>query len=52
MGERGFEMVFHESDTANAYYIKNIIGYGSVSKIKGTKAVKLFIFNRKGVEKV
>lgn len=51
-GEQGFEMVFHEFDAANAYYIKNIIGYGSVSKIKGKKAVKLSILHSKGVEKV
>ena len=50
--EQGFEMVFHEFDAANAYYIKKIIGYGSVSKLKDKKAVKLSIYHSKGVEKV
>lgn len=49
--EQGFEMVFHEFDFANAYYIKKIIGYGSVTKIK-ENAVKLTIFHSKGVDKV
>lgn len=52
IGERGFEMVFHESDAANAYYIKNILGYGSVSKVKNKIAIKLSIYHRGGVEKV
>lgn len=55
ISEQGFEIVFTEFDAANAYYIKKIIGFGSVSKIKGKNAVILSINLAKaprGVEKV
>lgn len=52
IGERGFEVIFHESDVATAYYIKKRIGYGSISKVKDKKACKLSIFHKKGVERV
>lgn len=52
IGERGFEIVFHEQDVNNAYYIKKRIGYGTISKIKEKKAYKLMIFHKRGVEKL
>ena len=39
-GDRRLEMIFHEMDAPLANYLKQRIGYGSVSKIKGKKAVK------------
>lgn len=52
IGSRGFEILFYEKDVANAYFIKNWIGYGKVYKVKDKKAYKLTIFHSKGVEKV
>ena len=52
LSRRGFEIIFHEKDVQNAYYIKNIIGYGSISKVKNKKAYKLSITNQAGRRKV
>jgi len=52
IGQRGFEIAFHGDDVSTAYYIKNMIGYGTISKVKDKKAYKLSIFHQKGVEKV
>lgn len=47
----GFEIFFDEKDIKNAYYIKKIIGYGKISKIKNKK-YKLSITNQAGARKV
>jgi hypothetical protein len=52
VGERGFEILFHENDIQTAYYIKQVIGYGSINKVKNKRAYKISIFHRKGVEKL
>ena len=39
-GDRRLEIIFNEMDTPLAGYLQQRIGYGSVSKIKGKKAVK------------
>ena len=52
IGKRGFEILFFEKDLSNAYFIKNWIGYGSISKVKDKRAYKLSIYHLNGVEKV
>lgn len=52
IGERGIEILFHEKDLSNAYFIKNWVGYGNVYKVKNKKAYKLTIYHQKGVKKV
>jgi hypothetical protein len=52
IGERGFEIVFHEHDLNTAHYIKGWLGYGSISKVKDKRAYKLSIFHQEGVRKL
>jgi len=42
-------IIFVESDTLLAYYIKKRIGYGNVYKIKDKKAVRYICKNAKGL---
>jgi hypothetical protein len=52
LNRRGFEILFREYDLSSAHYIKSIIGYGSISKVKDKKAYKLSITNFAGALKV
>ena len=45
-------IAFNSLDASLAYYIKKIIGYGSVQKVKNKNAVILVIAARKGLEKI
>lgn len=51
-GDHRFEIAFHEDDTFLAYYIKKRIGYGSVLKLKGKKAVRYVLRHSDGFRKV
>ena len=45
-------IVFHSLDVSLAYYIKKMLGYGSVKKVKDKNAFILVISAKKGIEKV
>ena len=48
-GNKQLHIIFAESDTSLAYYIKKRIGYGNVYKIKDKKAVRYICNNTKGL---
>lgn len=48
-GDRRLEIIFHEMDAPLADYLQQRIGYGSVSKIKGKKAVKYVCRHSEGL---
>jgi hypothetical protein len=50
--DRRLEIIFHENDIANAYFIKKFIGFGTVSKIKEKRAVKYVLRHMTGLYKV
>jgi len=50
--DKRLEIVFHEDDKANAYFIKKVIGFGTVSKIKDKKTVKFVLRHMAGLCKV
>lgn len=52
LSRRGFEIIFHRTDLQNAMYLKKVIGYGSISKVKNKKAYKLSFTNQAGSRKV
>lgn len=43
---------FHELDAPLAYYIKERIGYGTVTKIKNKRAVKYVVAHSKGLKRI
>jgi len=45
-------IVFHSLDASLAYYLKKILGFGSVKKFKDKNAFILFINTQKGLERV
>ena len=45
-------IVFSSPDVQLAYYIKEVVGYGHVNKVKDKNAYLLIIAARKGIEKV
>jgi hypothetical protein len=47
-----FTLVFNISDASLAYYIKERIGYGNISKIPGKNAIKYVVTNKIGIEKI
>lgn len=49
-GNKTIQILFHESDTFLAYYLKKRIGYGNVYKIKDKKAVRYICNHTKGLE--
>lgn len=49
-GYKTLHIIFHESDTFLAYYIKKRIGYGNIYKIKDKKAVRYVCNHTKGLE--
>jgi hypothetical protein len=49
-GDKTIHILFHESDTFLAYYIKKRIGYGNIYKIKDKKAVRYICRHIKGLE--
>jgi hypothetical protein len=51
-GKKQLHIIFHESDTSLAYYIKKQIGYGNIYKIKDKKAVRYICKNAKGLSKI
>lgn len=50
IGNKTIHILFHESDTFLAYYIKKRIGFGNVYKIKNKKAVRYICRHIKGLE--
>lgn len=48
-GEKELHIIFAESDTSLAYYIKKRIGYGNIYKIKDKKAVRYICKNKIGL---
>ncbi len=48
-GNKQLHIIFAESDTSLAYYIKKRIGYGNVYKIKDKKAVRYICKKAKGL---
>ncbi|GJP36214.1 hypothetical protein CLOM_g9324 [Closterium sp. NIES-68] len=51
-GDRRLEILFHENDITNAYFVKKAIGFGTVNKIKEKKAVKYVLRHMTGLAKV
>lgn len=51
-GENTLHIIFHESDTSLAYYIKKRIGYGNIYKIKNKKAVRYVCKHSSGLSKI
>ena len=51
-GDKTIHILFHESDTFLAYYIKKRIGYGNVYKVKDKKAVRYICRHIKGLETI
>jgi hypothetical protein len=49
-GDKTIHILFHESDSFLAYYIKKRIGYGNVYKVKDKKAVRYICRHNKGLE--
>jgi hypothetical protein len=45
-------IVFSEPDAFLAYYLKSVIGFGNVRKVKGRKAYVLIISNKLGIVKI
>ena len=45
-------IVFHEKDVKVAYYLKRLIAYGTVSKVKHKRAVTFLISHKAGLEKI
>jgi len=45
-------IVFNSLEASLAYYLKQQIGYGNISKVKNKNAVLLIIASRKGLERV
>lgn len=52
IGESRIEIAFHMDDVSSAYYLKKIIGYGSVLYLKGKNSVRYVLRHRVGLEKV
>lgn len=52
IGESRIEIAFHMDDISSAYYLKKIIGYGSVLYLKGKNSVRYVLRHRVGLEKV
>jgi hypothetical protein len=48
-GKKELHIIFAESDTSLAYFIKKQIGYGNIYKIKNKKAVRYTCKNTKGL---
>ena len=48
-GKKELHIIFAESDTSLAYFIRKQIGYGNVYKIKNKKAVRYICKNTKGL---
>jgi hypothetical protein len=40
---------FHENDSSLAYYIKSVLGHGSVANVKNKRAILLRITSRPGI---
>lgn len=45
-------LAFYELDAPLAYYVKRGLGYGSITKIKSKRALKLVISHREGIRKI
>lgn len=52
LGDRRIEIAFHIDDISSAYYIKKIIGYGSVLFLKGKNSVRYVLRHGVGLKKV
>ncbi len=50
--DRRLDIIFHEDDIANAYFIKKMLGFGTVSKIKDKRAVKFVLRHMTGLQEV
>lgn len=48
-GKKQLDIIFNETDTSLAYYIKKRVGYGNVYKVKIKKAVKYICKNKNGL---
>ena len=51
-GKKQLHIIFSESDTSLAYYIKKRIGYGNVYKIKNKKAVRYICKHSEGLTNI
>lgn len=45
-------ITFHETDVSLAYFLKEIIGYGNINKIKNKKAFNFIVSNKEGLIKI
>jgi LAGLIDADG endonuclease len=50
--EKRLEIVFHEDDVANAYFVKEMVGFGTVGKVKYKRAVRYILRHMTGLRKV
>lgn len=52
INKKELAITFHANDISVAYYLKKIIGYGSIKKLTNTRAYNFEIYSKKGLGQV
>lgn len=52
INKKELAITFHANDISVAYYLKKVIGYGSIRKLKNIRAYNFEIYSKKGLRQV